>query len=96
MHNYDFNCRSCNANFSLTYQSFSAYETAKSHCCIHCNSDKTIRRIGRVALVKGGNRRLDELSNDANVDETDPKSMGDFVKQLGQELDTKISDETEH
>lgn len=92
MPDYDFNCRSCNSDFSLTYPSFSAYDTVKTHHCVYCNSNQTVRKIGRVALAKGENRRLDELADHTKIDESDPQAVEGFIKKLGQELGTDLND----
>ena len=92
MPEYDFTCRTCQSDFSLQYKSFSAYSSALNHLCPYCNSDHTARKIGRVALAKGGSSRLDELASSTNIDENDPKAIESFYNRLSQELDLDISE----
>ena len=91
MPDYDFVCHDCGSAFSLHYKSFSAYSATSEHLCRHCNSGRTSRRIGRVALGKGAARRLDELASDTSIDENDPRAMEGFIKRLGEELDSDVS-----
>lgn len=91
MPTYDFKCRSCGSHFSLFFKSFSAYAAADVHPCVHCQSALTVRTIGRVAVAKGAHGRLDALADSRDVDETDPKSLENFYKRLGQELDTDLN-----
>lgn len=93
---YDFRCHSCQTQFTLFYKSFSAYETSETHPCSVCGSPETARRIGRVALAKGDDARLDAMADDAflsGVDENDPKSLGRFMRQMGNEMGEEMGEE---
>lgn len=93
MPRYDFKCNSCRTGFTLSYQSFGAYASAEQHRCPACKSDDTSRKIGRVAVTKGAQGRLDALSDPtalASIDESDPNAVGRFMKQMGQELGSNV------
>lgn len=93
MPDYDFRCQACQNIFNLTYKSFSEYVKAPDHTCPKCESHKTQRVIGRVAIGQSQASRLDRLADSAspsNIDENDPKAVSEFMQNLGKELDSNI------
>ena len=57
--------------------------------CEHCGSHDLTRLLSRFAMVRSEESRLDDLTSDsalADVDESDPKSMGRWMKRMGREL----------
>ena len=92
---YDFNCSACGRPFSLEYKSLSAYAAASSHPCTHCGSEKTSRKIGRVAIAKGDEARLDELTDHSilsAIDENDPAAVGQFMRKMSQTVGNDLDD----
>ncbi len=75
--------------------SFAEYETAVP-VCPNCQSKNLKRRIGRIALGKSEESRLDSLMDDStldNLDESDPQAMGRFMRQMSQEMGEDLGDE---
>lgn len=92
---YDFNCSTCQRPFSLEYKNFSAYTAATFHPCTHCGSQKTSRKIGRVAIAKGDNARLEALTDDSllsSIDESDPVAVGRYMKKMSQAVGSDLGD----
>ncbi|MFW5940286.1 MAG: FmdB family zinc ribbon protein [Chloroflexota bacterium] len=91
---YTFRCLDCQRMVQHTY-SFSEYETA-TPTCPHCGSENLKRRIGRVALAKSEDARMDSLMDEsalAGLDEEDPKSLGRFMRKMSQEMGEDLGDE---
>lgn len=75
---YEFRCRDCHRKVTLLTLRVSERVEA---VCEHCGSRKLDRLLSRVALLRSNDQRLDELSDDA-----DPKSMGRWMRKMGDEL----------
>ncbi|SRR5690554_2990782 len=91
---YVFRCLDCKRTVQLTY-SFSEYESA-SPVCPHCGSEKLRRRIGRVAVAKSEDARMDSLMDEsalAGLDEEDPRALGRFMRKMSQEMGEDLGDE---
>jgi putative FmdB family regulatory protein len=91
---YVFRCLDCKRTVQLMY-SFSEYEKA-SPVCTHCGSEKLRRRIGRVAVAKSEDARMDSLMDEsalAGLDEEDPKALGRFMRKMSQEMGEDLGDE---
>ncbi|MEM9774568.1 MAG: zinc ribbon domain-containing protein [Chloroflexota bacterium] len=92
---YDFKCLTCQRPFSLEYKSLSAYAAASAHPCPTCQSDKTTRRIGRIAIAKGDEAHLDVLTEGAvlsAIDENDPVAVGQYMKKMSQTVGNDLGD----
>lgn len=93
---YEFRCQSCRRPVRLTY-SFSEYEEA-TPVCPHCGSEELKRRIGRVALARSEDSRLDSMMDDsalAGLDEEDPKALGQFMRKMSREMGEDLGEEFE-
>lgn len=91
---YVFRCLDCKRTVQLMY-SFSEYENANP-VCSHCGSENLQRRIGRVAVAKSEDARMDSLMDEsalAGLDEEDPKSLGRFMRKMSQEMGEDLGDE---
>ena len=91
---YEFRCHDCRRLVQLTL-SFSEYDTAVPHCP-HCQSDNLHRRIGRVAVAKSEDARMDSLVDDralAGLDEDDPQALGQFMRKMSREMGEDLGDE---
>ncbi len=78
------------------YRSFAAYEAAEEFTCPHCGSADVRRRIGRVAIAKSEDSRMDSLADEAmlsQIDENDPRSLGKFMRQMSQEMGEEMGDD---
>lgn len=75
--------------------SFSEYEEA-TPTCMHCGSAKLRRRIGRVAVAKSEDARMDSLMDEsalAGLDEEDPQALGRFMRKMSREMGEDLGDE---
>ena len=93
---YDFKCLDCQKAFTLAYKNFSAYENASEHLCSFCQSSHTARTIGRVAITKSEESRLDQLTDSSilsAIDENDPVAMGNFMKKMSQEVGGELGND---
>ena len=91
---YDYRCLDCKKRVRL-YFSFTEYETAVA-TCPHCQSENLQRRIGRVAVAKSEDTRMDSLMDDsalAGLDEEDPKALGKFMRKMSREMGEDMGDE---
>lgn len=91
---YVFRCLDCKRTVQLMY-SFSEYEEA-SPVCTHCGSENLRRRIGRVAVAKSEDARMDSLMDEsalAGLDEEDPQALGRFMRKMSKEMGEDLGDE---
>lgn len=64
--------------------------------CPHCHSAALKRRIGRIALAKSEDARMDAMMDDsalASLDENDPKAIGQFMRKMSREMGEDLGDE---
>ena len=91
---YEFRCLDCRRPARL-FMSFAEYDTADPQCP-HCNGRNLRRRIGRVAVAKSEDARLDGMMDDsalAGLDEEDPRSIGRFMRKMSREMGEDMGDE---
>ena len=75
--------------------SFVEYDAAEPECP-HCHGRNLKRRIGRIALAKSEDARMDTMMDDsalAGLDEDDPKSIGRFMRKMSREMGEDMGDE---
>lgn len=91
---YDFRCHDCGHLARLQF-SYSEYGKVQP-ICPHCGSRHMKRRMSRVALGKSEDARLETMmagDDLADFDENDPRSLGKFMRKLGQEMGEDLGDE---
>jgi len=91
---YDFRCHDCNKPLRLFF-SYAAYDSAQP-VCTHCGSQNVKRRIGRVAVAKSEDSRMDTLLDDntfAALENEDPQEMGRFMRKMSSEMGEELGDE---
>jgi putative FmdB family regulatory protein len=91
---YDYQCQNCQRRLRL-FMSYAEYGRAEP-TCPHCHSQALKRRIGRVALGKSEEARMDSLMDDsalANLDENDPQALGQFMRKMSREMGEDLGDE---
>ena len=94
MPNYDFHCKNCLRHVRLFY-SYSEYDSVEP-LCSHCGSSDLRRVISRVAIAKSEESRLDSLDPEgmmAGLDEDDPRSLGRFMRKMGNEMGEDMGDD---
>jgi putative FmdB family regulatory protein len=91
---YDYQCQECRRRVRL-FMTYAEYGRSQP-TCPHCQSTSLKRRIGRVALAKSEDARMDAMMDDsalANLDENDPKALGHFMRKMSQEMGEDLGDE---
>ncbi len=90
---YDYRCQACGKPARLHF-SYSEYGKVQP-VCPHCGSLEIKRRIKRVAVAKSEGSRLDNMMDGdlAGLDEDDPRSLGKFMRKMGQEMGEELGDE---
>jgi putative FmdB family regulatory protein len=91
---YEYRCQDCRrkVRYFFTYEEYDSAEPT----CTHCGSKQVRRLIGRVALAKSEESRMDSMDPEkmmAGLDEDDPRSMGRFMRQMSQEMGEDMGDE---
>jgi hypothetical protein len=70
--------------------------SASSPTCPHCHNQNLKRRIGRVAVAKSEDTRMDTMMDDsalAGLDEDDPRSIGKFMRKMSREMGEDMGEE---
>ena len=91
---YEFRCQDCGRLVRLTF-SIAEYGQAQP-VCTYCQGTNLKRRIGRLAIAKSEDSRLDSMMDDsalAGLDEEDPKAIGRFMRKMSREMGEDMGDE---
>lgn len=91
---YEYVCQKCHRRVRLFF-SYAEYDKAVP-VCPHCQSKQLKRRVGRVALGKSEDTRMDSLMDDpalAALDEEDPRAVGRFMRKMSQEMGEDMGEE---
>ncbi len=93
MPTYDYHCVECKTRFEiiLSYAEYGQEEVS----CPACGSGNIRRRIGNIRIAKTEESRLEDMVDPAKLAgmEDDPKSLGRFMRQMGDELGEDIGPE---
>ncbi len=94
MPDYVYRCQECGRR-SRHFYTYADYERAQP-VCPHCQSRQLRRVIGRVAVARTEDSRLDALADDdmmAGLDSEDPRALGRFMRQMSSEMGEDLGDE---
>jgi len=83
---YEYRCRKCKRR--VTILTLRVSEKAKP-VCSHCGGHDLERLMSRFATIKSEEQRLESLADPSNLgdlDESDPKSVGRWMRKMGREL----------
>jgi putative FmdB family regulatory protein len=90
---YEYRCEDCRRKSTvLTLRVSEAVDTI----CEHCGSRQLTRLMSRFATPRSEESRLDNLSDPSSlggVDESDPKSMARWMREMGKELGEDAGDD---
>jgi putative FmdB family regulatory protein len=96
---YEYRCEACHKQTSLLIRNIAEPGPVR---CQFCHSDRLVRLISRIVTPKSEEKRMETLADPANLaglDESDPKSMNRWMKQMagemGEDLGEDFSDEME-
>jgi len=90
---YDYRCGGCRRRISLLFRTFAA---ADNPACPHCGSHELARLVTRFAVGRSEDSRLDNLADPAafaGLDESDPRSVARWARQMGQEYGEDLGDD---
>ncbi len=85
---YEYRCLACNKRTSVFVRSVTSPVTA---ACGHCGGKK-LRRLMSKFAVHGGKMSLDDPSS-FDVDESDPRSMARWARQMQEEAGEDLGPE---
>src|SRR5512139_3562824 len=97
---YEYTCHDCKRRVSLLWRSF-AHAESRDAICPRCGGTNLTRLISRVAVVRSGGGRLDDLSDSSvdsalsGLDENDPKSLARFMRKMADETGEDLGPEFE-
>lgn len=92
---YNYRCRDCGRKVTLFFKSYAAYDEA-APVCRHCGSHNLAELIGRVAVAKSEDARLDNLADPSalgGLDENDPRSLGRWMRTMSHEMGEDLGPE---
>jgi len=92
---YEYRCHGCGRRVTLFWRSFSEIEETPPHCSF-CGGEDLTRLVSRVAVVRSEESRLDDLADPsslAGLDESDPKSMGRWMRKMSREMGEDLGPE---
>jgi putative FmdB family regulatory protein len=92
---YSYRCRDCGRRATLFFDSYAAYDEAEP-TCPRCHSVNLVEIIGRVAVAKSEDARLDSLADPSelgDLDENDPKSLGRWMRKMSREMGEDLGSE---
>jgi len=91
---YDYICKNCYKGNRLFF-TYAEYGQ-KQPVCRHCQSTDLQRRIGRVAVGKSEDARMDTMMDEsalAGLDEEDPRALGQFMRKMSREMGEDMGEE---
>ena len=91
---YEYRCQNCRQLVRLTF-SFAEYGNIEP-ICTFCESTNLTRRVGRIAMAKSEDSRMDGMMDDsalAGLDGEDPRAMGQFMRKMSNEMGEDMGDE---
>jgi len=90
---YEYRCRKCQKRFSVLTLRVSETPTVQ---CDTCGSRQADRLLSRFAMPKSDDARMASLSDPgalAGLDESDPKSVGRWMRKMGKEMGEDVPGE---
>ena len=91
---YEYKCQACGRRTNVR-MSYKEYDRASPRCTA-CKSSSLARLISKVRIARSEDSRLDSLSDPSslsNVDENDPRSVGKFMRHMGNEMGEEMGPE---
>src|SRR5205814_6312561 len=89
---YEYRCAACNRRSSLFVRSVTSASAPK---CEHCGSTKVARLMSKFAVhgKGGGGFDLDDPSSMPDIDESDPKAVARWARQMKDEMGEDLGPE---
>jgi putative FmdB family regulatory protein len=90
---YEYRCGDCGRLTSVLVRGFSA---TVEPACARCKSKNLRKLVSRFATLKSEDARLDQLadmSQYADIDEDDPKSVARWARKMGSEMGEDLGED---
>ena len=87
---YEYRCRKCRKKFSVLTLRVSERVSAE---CPECGGRAADRLLSRFAMPKSEEARMDALADPSrlsDLDENDPRSVGRWMRKMGQEMGDEL------
>lgn len=85
---YEYGCYACRKRVNVFWRSFAAAEKGIP-VCPRCGGNNVKRLISKVAILRSEDSRLEQLADPGNLaglEESDPKSLAKWMKEMGKEV----------
>ena len=92
---YEYRCKECSRRLSILWRSLSEIGT-KSPRCSRCGSYDLTRLVSRVAVLHSEESQMEAMADPSafgDLDENDPRSVGRWMRKMGQEMGEDLGDE---
>jgi len=92
---YEYRCRKCHRRVSILMRSFAELAQATPKCT-YCGHDGLDRLVSRVAVLKSEEAHMDSLADSSalgDLDESDPRSIGRWMKKMSSESGEDLGSE---
>ena len=86
---YEYRCNQCGKRISALVRNMEERDTAVP-TCPRCGSTDVRRLMSRVAVLRSEESRLESL---ADLDESDPRSLGRWMRRMSQEMGEDLGPE---
>jgi len=91
---YEYRCRKCHRRVTILLRGFSTADARPR--CTYCGHDELDRLISRVAVLRSEEAQLDSLADSSalgDLDESDPRSIGRWMKKMSSETGEDLGDD---
>ncbi len=92
---YEYRCNQCGKRISALVRNMEERDTAVP-TCPRCGSTDVRRLMSRVAVLRSEESRLESLADPsslADLDESDPRSLGRWMRRMSQEMGEDLGPE---
>ena len=90
---YEYRCQDCGRKLAVLWRSRA---DVKTPTCQRCGSGNMNRLISRVRVIRSEESQLDDLADEsmlADLDESDPRSLGRWMRKMSQEMGEDLGPE---
>jgi putative FmdB family regulatory protein len=92
---YEYRCHNCKRRVSIFWRTFAEAEES-TPVCPRCDGTELTRLVSRVRVIRSEESRLDDLADPSSFpdfDESDPKSLGRWMRKMGAEMGEELGPE---
>lgn len=92
---YEYRCQACGQKARKLWRSFSNIDDASLQCP-RCGAFKFQRLVSQVSFLRSEESRLENLADPSSlsdVDETDPQSLGRWLREMGRQVGEEMPPE---